>query len=101
MSDENARKRLGRGLAALMGELDQPVDAPKNQDQAATNDNTDTAGRGERMVPIEHIRANPNNPRRFFSDGELEDLTNSIREHGIVQPILVRPIEGEDLAGAK
>ena len=101
MSDENARKRLGRGLAALMGELDQPVEAPKNVDQAATNDNADASGRGERMVPIEHIRANPNNPRRFFSDAELEDLTNSIREHGIVQPILVRPIEGEDLAGAK
>lgn len=101
MSDENARKRLGRGLAALMGELDQPVEAPKNVDQAATNDNADASGRGERMVPIEHIRANPNNPRRFFSDAELEDLTNSIREHGIVQPILVRPIEAEDLAGAK
>lgn len=92
MSDENARKRLGRGLAALMGELDQSVDNEGVADQQID---------GERDVPIEQLRANPNNPRRIFGESELEELSNSIREHGIVQPILVRTIQGEDLAGAK
>ena len=92
MSDENARKRLGRGLAALMGELEQPV---------STVDVAEKPIEGERVVPIEKIRANPNNPRRHFVDSELEELSNSIREHGIVQPILVRPISNQDLGGAQ
>lgn len=96
MSDENSRKRLGRGLAALMGDLDQPMPAPSEKpvEQSAEH-------KGEREVPIEKIRANPNNPRKHFSDAELDDLTASIKEHGIVQPILVRPVKGQDLAGAQ
>ena len=96
MSDENSRKRLGRGLAALMGDLDQPLVREVAAPQAQRTDL-----QGDREVPIELIRANPNNPRTHFSDSELEDLTSSIREHGIVQPILVRPITGEDLGGAQ
>lgn len=96
MTDENSRKRLGRGLAALMGDLDQPMPA-----EAATPGASKPEIRGERDIPIEQIRANPNNPRKHFSDVELEDLTTSIKEHGIVQPILVRPIKGEDLGGAQ
>jgi len=57
--------------------------------------------RADRKVPIEHIRANPNNPRRFFAEDHLADLARSIAEHGIVQPILVRPVKGEDLGGAR
>lgn len=104
MSDENSKKRLGRGLAALMGDLDQPVtrgdDAPVSSKQDDETVGKDILKQGERVVPIEHIRANPNNPRKFFADGDLVDLANSIREHGIVQPILVRPAKGEDLGGA-
>ncbi len=96
MSDDNSRKRLGRGLAALMGDLDQPVSPSVEKEEAKAE-----VVRGERIVPIEKIRANPNNPRRFFSDSELDDLCNSIKEHGIVQPILVRPAKGEDLGGAE
>ena len=94
MNDENSKKRLGRGLAALMGDLDQPIFSD------AIESKPETLARGEQIVPIESLRANPNNPRRFFSDSELNDLTNSIREHGVVQPILVRPAKGEDLGGA-
>ena len=43
-------------------------------------------------VPIEFVTANPKNPRRNFADAELTDLAQSIREHGIVQPVLVRPM---------
>ncbi len=103
MSDDNSKKRLGRGLAALMGDLDQPVTSPKVKPADAESvQKTDTIiKQGERIVPIEHIRANPNNPRKFFADADLLDLSNSIREHGIVQPILVRPAKGEDLGGAQ
>jgi ParB family chromosome partitioning protein len=42
------------------------------------------------MIPIEFVSRNPRNPRRFFDDSELHDLASSIRQHGIVQPIVVR-----------
>ena len=102
MSDENSKKRLGRGLAALMGELDQPIPSKKEVSDPAekTQDETPVA-KGERIVPIEHIRANPNNPRKHFAEHELQDLAASIKEHGIIQPILVRIAKGEDLGGAK
>ncbi len=99
MTDENSKKRLGRGLAALMGDLDQPLLSEKAADKKT--ENAPLIQQGERFVPIELVRANPNNPRRFFADSDLADLANSIREHGIVQPILVRPAKGEDLAGAE
>jgi len=100
MSEDNSKKRLGRGLAALMGDLDQPVQSTPSKD-ASPEQPAGSISRGERVVAIEKIRANPNNPRRSFSDSELEDLCNSIKEHGIVQPILVRPVRGEDLGGAE
>jgi ParB family chromosome partitioning protein len=51
-------------------------------------------GGGQRKLPIEFIRPNPRNPRRVFDANELEELSNSIREHGIVQPIVVRTVAG-------
>ena len=78
MADDNSHKRLGRGLAALLGDVDTDVEAVER-------------ARSQRRVPIEFVTANPNNPRRSFNADELEDLTRSVREKGIVQPILVRP----------
>lgn len=94
MSDSGSKKRLGRGLAALIGEMDEasvPA-APKKADEDL---------KADRKVPIEQIRANPSNPRRYFVEEHLADLARSIKEHGIVQPILVRSVTGQDLAGAK
>lgn len=94
MSDKGSKKRLGRGLAALIGDMDEvsaPVAVAKGEPEL----------RADRKVPIEHIRANSNNPRRHFVEEHLADLARSIAEHGIVQPILVRPVKGEDLGGAK
>ena len=79
MNDDVSKRRLGRGLAALIGEMDQPV--PVESDRAVSAD---------RMIPIEFVSRNPRNPRRFFDDTELHDLASSIRQHGIVQPIVVR-----------
>jgi ParB family transcriptional regulator, chromosome partitioning protein len=78
---EEARSRLGRGLAALIGDVG---------DESAVLERT----RSQRRVPIEFLRPNPRNPRRNFPDGELDELAASIRERGIIQPILVRTIRG-------
>jgi ParB family chromosome partitioning protein len=77
MADEAARSRLGRGLAALMGDVGVETQAIERT-------------RSQRRVPIEFIRPNPRNPRKLFSDTELAELTDSIRERGIIQPIVVR-----------
>ncbi|MGC1695002.1 MAG: ParB/RepB/Spo0J family partition protein [Pseudolabrys sp.] len=74
--------RLGRGLASLMGEVGE---------ESPTSDNS----RKPRRAPIENLKANPRNPRRAFTEAELNDLTESIRERGIIQPIVVRAIRGE------
>lgn len=78
MSDDNSRKRLGRGLAALIGEMDQ---APQTEEPRVKSDQT---------LPIELVAPSPNNPRRTFAEEELEELSNSLREHGFIQPIVVR-----------
>jgi len=80
MADE-ARSRLGRGLASLIGDVGGEaahVDRPRTQ----------------RKVPIEFLKPNPRNPRRAFSEAELGELTASIKEHGVIQPIVVRPVKG-------
>ncbi len=84
MTDEGPRRRLGRGLAALIGEVDTEVGAI---DRART----------QRRLPIEFLRPNPRNPRKSFGEEDLADLTRSIKERGVVQPILVRPAtDGSD-----
>ncbi len=77
MADDVARSRLGRGLAALIGDVGVETHAAERM-------------RSQRRVPIEFVRANPRNPRKLFSEAELEDLSASIRERGIIQPIVVR-----------
>lgn len=78
MSEEQGRRRLGRGLAALIGEVDRP-------------ETNEVKVQPDSLVPIEFISPNPRNPRRAFAESELADLAQSIREHGVVQPIVVRP----------
>jgi ParB family chromosome partitioning protein len=80
MNDDVSKRRLGRGLAALIGEMDQPM--PGDAAPASVS--------ADRLVPIENITRNPRNPRRQFDDGELQDLASSIRQHGIVQPVVAR-----------
>jgi ParB family chromosome partitioning protein len=80
MADE-ARSRLGRGLASLIGDVG---------GEAAHVDRP----RAQRKVPIEFLRPNPRNPRRAFSEAELADLASSIKQHGVIQPLVVRPVKG-------
>jgi len=83
MNEDNSKRRLGRGLAALIGEMDQ---LPAAEASARPSVNPD------RLVPIEFVGRNPRNPRRYFDESELQDLASSIRQHGIVQPVVVRTI---------
>jgi ParB family transcriptional regulator, chromosome partitioning protein len=77
---EEPRRRLGRGLAALLGDAGEEAPAERP--------------RGQRKAPIEFLRRNPRNPRTCFREEDLADLANSIREKGIIQPIVVRAIPG-------
>jgi len=76
------RSRLGRGLASLIGDVG---------GEAA---HVDRPARTPRKVPIEFLKANPRNPRRTFSEAELNELSASIKQHGVIQPIVVRPMKG-------
>lgn len=83
MADDASRKRLGRGLAALIGEMDQPVSAISEKPLQS-----------DRILPIELITQSANNPRRHFAEKEIAELAHSIKEHGIIQPIVVRSMDG-------
>ena len=81
MVEEQGRSRLGRGLAALIGDVGEEIGAIER-------------ARGQRKVPVEFLRPNARNPRKAFAEAELEDLAASVRERGILQPIIVRSIPG-------
>lgn len=76
---DSGQKRLGRGLAALIGEI--------HTEEAGALE----AARNQRRVPIEFLAPNPNNPRKAFEEQDLQDLSSSIKERGIFQPVIVRP----------
>src|SRR6516164_4434979 len=80
LAEDHARSRLGRGLAALIGDMaaETSVDRP----------------RGQRRLPTAALRPNPRNPRRAFPNAELDELVASLRERGIIQPIVARPVPG-------
>ncbi len=81
MAEEAVRQRLGRGLAALIGDVGEETAAVDRL-------------RATRKVPIEFVRANPRNPRRTFREEDLQELADSVRERGIIQPIVVRTVAG-------
>jgi ParB family transcriptional regulator, chromosome partitioning protein len=80
MVEDAARSRLGRGLAALIGDVEGTPGGAR--------------ARNQRRVPIEFLKPNPRNPRRVFADAELEELAQSLRERGMIQPIVVRTVRG-------
>ena len=78
---DEPRPRLGRGLAALIGDSGTEADAI-------------VRSRGQKRVPIEFLKQSTFNPRTMFPEEELAELADSIREKGIIQPILVRTKPG-------
>ncbi len=80
---EEGKSRLGRGLAALIGEVGEEIGTLERK------------GFTPRSVPVEFLRPNPRNPRKVFDDDDLQELTQSIKDRGIIQPIVVRPVGGK------
>ena len=89
MSDP--KKGLGRGLSALLGDAPRPADEGTGRRDSV------------REVDIAQIRPNPAQPRQHFEEESLAELAESIRQHGVLQPILLRPVEGgyELIAGER
>lgn len=77
MARRTEKKGLGRGLSALLAD--------------SSESSGSSASVGQTIVPIEKIVANPDQPRRQFTEADLADLTRSVREKGILQPLIVRP----------
>lgn len=83
MASGNDKKRgLGRGLSALMADVTEAEAQPGA-----------SGGSSERRVPIEQVEANPEQPRKRFEQGDLDDLAASIKEKGVIQPLIVRVLD--------
>ncbi|MCF2906038.1 ParB/RepB/Spo0J family partition protein [Octadecabacter sp. CECT 8868] len=76
---KSPNRGLGRGLSSLMSDVNQTHDAP-----------SDRPLRSEQSLPIDQVYPNPDQPRRTFDEESLSDLTASIAEKGIIQPLIVR-----------
>ncbi len=85
MARSTEKRGLGRGLSALMADIE-----PGRSEEAA-GDQPSAAPRPDRTIPIEDIGPNPDQPRRTFDEQALRELSASIRAHGIIQPLIVRP----------
>jgi ParB family chromosome partitioning protein len=85
MSQATPKRGLGRGLSALMADLG--TDLAREPDTSPV--------RPDRMLPIEALRPNPDQPRRHFDQGALAELAASIEARGVIQPLIVRPDKAE------
>lgn len=84
MARPTEKRGLGRGLSALMADIDAGGGVEAQAPQEA-------APRSDRTLPIEDLHPNPNQPRKTFDEQEMQELALSIQEHGIIQPLIVRP----------
>jgi len=88
VANKSKSKGLGRGLSALLADVEDD-----NKHQASTG--ISQTPRSETLVPIEKVRPNPDQPRRDFDQSDMDDLISSVKEKGIIQPLIVR-IDPED-----
>lgn len=87
MEKKMERRGLGRGLSALMSDIN--ISTEQSNDSAAQR-------RQDMLIAVEKLLPNPNQPRRDFTPEALENLAASIRQKGVLQPLIVRPISGTD-----
>ncbi len=87
MADKKEKRGLGRGLSALMADVDVR--------DAGSGAQTGSDRGGEQKLPIERVTPNPDQPRRDFDEGALQELSDSIAEKGVIQPLIVRPSPDE------
>ncbi len=86
MSGKNEKRGLGRGLSALMADV-----------HLAGPDQTNAPRRAEQHLPVDKLEPNPQQPRLDFKQDELESLADSIRQKGVIQPLIVRRKPGRDV----
>jgi len=86
MSSKNEKRGLGRGLSALMADV-----------HLAGPDHQPSSRRAEQHLPVEKLEPNPQQPRMDFKQDELESLADSIRQKGVIQPLIVRRKPGRDV----
>lgn len=93
---------LGRGLDALFSDSSLTEEVTADVDEPEVNDETAADG-GIRYIKIEDIKANSSQPRKAFDEASIEDLAESIKAHGLIQPVIVRPVNGsfEIVAGER
>lgn len=82
---------LGRGLSALIPTKSGPM--PQQTIEKITQETLEQTGERVLDIPIDKIEPNPNQPRKTFSRLEMEELINSIREHGIIQPLILTKVD--------
>lgn len=87
MEKKQERRGLGRGLSALMADINVTTDKDVG---------SPTSRRLDQLIAVEKLLPNPNQPRREFAQAALDDLAASIRQKGVLQPLIVRPIAGTD-----
>lgn len=100
MSDERIdthtaqRRRLGKGLGALLGEArrEEPLVTPVPD--AGEGDAVARRADGLASLPVAAIEADPTQPRRRFDEDALAELAESIQKRGVIQPVIVRPLDG-------
>lgn len=90
MAKFNQKKELGKGIRALLGDIDNEI----NEDKAIGLGGNNTTVVSVNFLPLERIEVNPFQPRVNFDDEALEELSNSIKIHGIIQPLTVRELPG-------
>jgi len=81
-----AKKALGKGLGALIKKQPTYITTPEEQN---------SEGKANTQTAIENIIASPLQPRKHFAQGQLDELIDSIRQHGIIQPLIVRKVDGK------
>ncbi|QBY02055.1 ParB/RepB/Spo0J family partition protein [Rhodophyticola sp. CCM32] len=83
MAAKREKRGLGRGLSALMADIE-PSAEPAGETAPVSR-------RADLQIPVEKIHPNPDQPRRSFTEGALAELAASIREKGVIQPLILRP----------
>ena len=94
-TNKNTKSQLGKGMAALLGSGATPIGANELEKKLATNTNESREIRqeGSTLVNISQIKANKDQPRKIFKDAAIMELAASIKENGVIQPLIVTPDE--------
>ncbi len=85
-----SKKVLGRGLGAFFPEYEDESEAGKKKTQSSSDITPEERANVVLNIPVAHIRANPSQPRKNFNEERLDELSDSIHQHGVIQPVTVR-----------